>query len=206
MDTQIQETQRKRFHFLQKLYEVTQGSQDEVINLNEFNEVLGFSRDETYKIFNYLTEEGLTKSKYLGGFICITHQGIVAVEEALSKPNESTSFFPSLNYINIGTMVSSQIQQGTNQSTQKLVNNFDKIDLVRLIEEIKKNLSDLKLDASLHSEVQADVTTIEAQISSPRPKNSIIRECLVSLRAIFEGIAGNVVASLLVQQINTCIK
>jgi len=104
-------------------------------------------------------------------------------------------------------MIGSQIQQGTSQSSQVLTYNANDIEaLLKFLADMKSQLSELKLDADSQAEVQADVETIETQIKSPRPKFTVIKECLASLRTILEGIAGNVIAALLAQQISTLLK
>ena len=52
----------------------------------------------------------------------------------------------------------------------------------------------------------SDIETIESQIKSPRPKSTIIKECLASIRTILEGAAGSMIAALLVQQIMAQLK
>jgi len=61
MANNIQEIQRKRFQFLQKLYGVTEGSELASVNLWELGAELGFSRPETDRIDEYLTGEGLPR-------------------------------------------------------------------------------------------------------------------------------------------------
>jgi hypothetical protein len=58
------------------------------------------------------------------------------------------------------------------------------------------------IDGALHGaadtetvrELRAEVATLKAQSESPKPKRSVIRESLSSVRAIFEGAAGEVLA------------
>ncbi len=47
--------------------------------------------------------------------------------------------------------------------------------------------------------MRAELATLKAQSESPKPKRSIIRESLSSLRAVLEGAAGEVLASNLPQ-------
>ena len=44
-------------------------------------------------------------------------------------------------------------------------------------------------------------TNIEFQIKSPHPKSGIIKECLISIRAILERATASVIASILIQKI-----
>lgn len=207
MTNDIQEIQRKRFQFLQKLYEDTNGSEFESINLSELGEKLGFSDSETDKTYDYLHAKGLIEDVDLGGSAGITHQGIVEVENALSKPDEPTSYFPPINYIHVEQMIGSQIQQGKNQSSQVLTfNNNDLEAILKFVSDLRSQLSELKLNEEIRAEVTSDITTIESQAKSPRPKSTIIKECLSSIKTILEGIAGNVIATLLIQQISILLK
>lgn len=207
MANNIQETQRKRFQFLQKLFDVTEGSEYESVNLWELGDELGFSRPETDKIDDFLKGEGLIEHIAMGGTIGITHRGIVEVESALSKPDEPTTYFPPINYIHVEHMVGSQIQQGTSQSSQVLTYSGTDFEAIhKLISDLKSQLSELKLNAETQAEVESDIATIEAQIKSPRPKSTIIKESLLSLRTILESAAGSVIAALLMQQIAILLK
>jgi len=203
MDNNIKETYEKRFRFLQRLYEVTEGSELVSVNLWELGAELGFSRSETDKIDDYLHAEGLIEHIALGGPIGITHRGIVEVETALSKPDQATSYFPPFNYIHVEQMIGSQIQQGTNQSSQVLTNTTNDIEAIaKFITELKDQLPALKLNKEAQAEVEADVETIQSQIKSPRPKSTVIKECLASIRTVLEGIAGNMAAALLMQKMS----
>ena len=95
-----------------------------------------------------------------------------------------------------------QIQQGTNQSTQegKFSSDISK-ELERFINDMKKILKPLKLDNSDHEEVKAELVTLEAQVSSSRPKINVIGQSLKTIRTVLEGAAGNVLASGLIQKI-----
>ncbi len=207
MANNIQETQLKRFQFLKKLYEVTDGSELVSVNLWELGEELSFSHPETDRIDEYLSGEGLITHIALDRSIGITHRGVMEVEAALSKPDEETRYFPPINYIRVEQMIGSQIQQGTSQSSQVLTYTTNDIDAIaKFVTNMKSKLTELELSKDKRAEVEADLETIESQIKSPRPKPSVIKECLVSLRAILEGVVGNVVAALLMQQIGTLIK
>ena len=203
MKNDIQEIQRKRFQFLRELYEVTNGSEFESVNLSELGAKLGFSDSDTDKIYEYLHARGLIENIDLGGSSGITHQGIVEVENAISKPDKSTLNFLPLNYIFVEQMIGSQIQQGSNQSSQ--VSTFTNNDLeatLKFVSDLRSQLPELKLNEEIQAEITSDIETIEAQAKSPHPKSTVIKECLSSIKTVLEGIAGNVIAALLTQQIN----
>ena len=207
MDNNIQEIRRKRFQYLQKLYEITEGSELVSVNFQQVGDELGFSHSEADRIDDYLVAEGLIEPAGLGGEIGITHRGIVEVESALSKPDEPTKYFPPVNFIHVEQMIGSQIQQGTNQSSQVFTysaNDYEAI--TEFIAELKNQFSELKLDAETKAEVEADIATIKSQIKSPRPKSIVIRECLASLRKILESVASSIIAASLLSHISALIR
>jgi len=202
----IQDIQKKRFQFLEKLYLDTDGDENEVRVDSKLGEELGFSQSETNRIYDYLMGEGLIAMYALGGKICITHQGIIEVELALSDPDKPTKYFPPINIINIGRMVDSQIQQGTNQSNQSFSYSSNDFDLLKeLIPLLKSKLTELESDLEIREEIESDISTIESQIKSPHPKSMIIKECLISIRTILERVASSVITSGLLQKISSLI-
>ncbi|MBN8575247.1 MAG: hypothetical protein J0M05_15135 [Candidatus Kapabacteria bacterium] len=206
MNEKIREIQERRFQFLHKLYELSEGNDLFSIDAFELGNQLGYSHDETNRIDNYLRGEFLVEG-VAGTRISITHHGIVEVETALSKPNEPTTYFPPVNYIHVEQMIGSQIQQGTNQSSQVLTYTNNDIEaILKFVTDLKKQIPELKLNAEIKAEVESDISTIESQAKSPRPKPTIIKECLLSIKTILEGIAGNVIAAMLMQQISVLLK
>lgn len=207
MSEDIQAIQQKRFEYLHKLYEATGASENEVVNCFQFGNELGFSHAEVDRITDFLEGEGLISHAGLGGEISITHRGIVEVEAALSKPDEPTTYFPAVNYIHVGQMIASQIQQGTDRSNQTLTySNDDIAAILRFVSEVRIRLPELQLSDEFSAIMDSDIATIESQASSPRPKLAVIQECLSSIRTILEGIAGNAIATLLLQQIGALPK
>ena len=55
------------------------------------------------------------------------------------------------------------------------------------IDALKEQLPGLDLDDDVKSEIVAEIALVEAQVSSPKPKQTILREGLASLRNILEG-------------------
>jgi len=132
--------------------------------------------------------------------ISITHEGIKEVEQALSEPKEPTAHFLPVNVISIGHMEGSQIQQATSESTQTyVVSEEHQRQLVEFIALLRNKLPDLELTNSHRAELQADLATLDAQVSSGRPKTRIIKESLRSVRRILEGAAAAVAATELLK-------
>lgn len=203
---EIEEMKKKRFQFLYRLYKLTGGDVFKQFDMYQTGKELGFDKDLTDKIVQYLKEEGLIKFLAMGGIIGITHQGIREVEEALSKSDTPTEHFPLANIISIGQMINSQIQQASTESIQIASFNGDKgkklMEFIQLLEESKDKLD---LEPQQKSDLQSEVQTIKAQMSSSKPKDKVITECLNSIKRILEGAAANILTSRLLDKITTLL-
>ncbi|MDP2301651.1 MAG: hypothetical protein Q8N03_04405 [Ignavibacteria bacterium] len=199
---QIIELKRKRFMFLETLYNKSGGDEHNFFNMFEIGKELGFDYQETKNIVHYLDGEGLTKFFAIGGEIVITHYGIVEIERALSNPEESTTYFPPVSIINIHHMENSQIQQGNINSKQivnlTIGNNNNFKDFIEIL---KRRKSELKLDIEDEKELDAEISTIEAQLNSSKPKKNILLESIGSLTSILESAAGSILATELLPKI-----
>lgn len=198
----IEQNKEKRFQYLHLLWEKTDGSIHARENGNELGDLLGYPREETVKIVQYLVDEYLVKRAGLSFLIEITHEGIKEIEEALSSPDEPTHYFPPVNIINIHHMEGSQIQQGTVSSSQS--GSFiteNKNDIETFLNILKNKLPDLNLGVDDKTVINSDIDTVEAQLSSSRPKSSIVKESLKSIQRILEGASGALVAQQLIPSI-----
>ena len=194
----MQELNRKRFALLHALYETSEGHRYQIVNLFELAEKLGIPKDEAHPIADWLSGEHLLEIKTHDGGIAITHEGIRQVEKALSSPDEPTDYFPPINIIYVGSMHHSQIQQGTLESLQYQSSADVSTDrLLEFIEEAKVRIDELSLVNNQRDEFIADLSTIEAQARSPKPKQTIIHEALASVKSILEAAAGQVAATFL---------
>jgi len=130
----------------------------------------------------------LEEDNILGeGMTFTTHEK----EIAQSSTYNITNFY--------GPVSSSQIQQQTYDSTQLLTT--EKIDveqILKFINEIRERLSELELTGDIKKELNAELNTVDAQVNSPKPKISILRESLLSIRRILEGAGGAIAAHLLI--------
>lgn len=98
------------------------------------------------------------------------------------------------NSLTVGTMVGSSIQQGSPGAVSTVKFQSRDPQLTELLGKIRKSLDSFQLSPAAHSEVAADIATIEAQLVSPHPKASVITDCLNATRAILEGTAGSMLA------------
>lgn len=89
----IMEKQKKRYALLLRIYDLTDGDENKLIQL-EIPEDL--DRNEVQSIVDYLSGEGLVQSLADEGLLLsITHQGVVELEKSLVNPKESTEHFPT---------------------------------------------------------------------------------------------------------------
>jgi hypothetical protein len=116
------------------------------------------------------------------------------------KSAAGSTIYNIKNYI--GEVSHSQVQQDTWQSTQTAnVNSLDPREVGKLLSSLKTGMDQLNLDSEQQAELAADISTIEAQIKSPKPKETMIREVLGSVRSILEGAVGSALAAGALSQI-----
>ncbi len=200
--TPITQKQAQRFQFLHKLYEVTDGDKFADINMFELGTSLGYSRELTSSLVQYLEGEGLIEGNSFGGGISISHRGVVEVEQALTKPEIPTDHFPA-HVVNVyGNMIGSQIQQASPGASQVLQSaEAQQVRVRELVRLIESSLDQLGLDQEASAEIRSDLGSIKAQLDSPKPKFPIIALSLGSIRGVLEGATGHVVAHEIIAKI-----
>jgi hypothetical protein len=80
---------------------------------------------------------------------------------------------------------------------------LDIIQIRSFVEELKKALPDLPLIPGNEGEIDAEIKTIEAQLSSPKPKHAVLGHSLQTVRSVLEGCAGSLLANELLKRILT---
>jgi AbiTii len=96
---------------------------------------------------------------------------------------------------NIGSMSNSQLQQASPAASQAFAITNDLEALCNVLNELKSKRHELGLGEPDLCEMAAEIEIILSQSSSPKPKPSILRESLKSIRTILEAAAGNALAS-----------
>ena len=199
----IEQERKNRFRFLHRLWDVSGGDEHNWHSMWAIGEDLGLDKTATLRILQYLGGENLAVMRTLNGMTGITHYGIQEVEQALSRPSQPSHYFPPVNFISIGTMSHSTIQQASSGAMQQVQFDDGKIQqLQAVVAEIRQQLDNLQLANDERQQVQAELSTIEAQLAAPKPKRSIIAECLASLRTILEQATAALVAAPFLQKIN----
>jgi hypothetical protein len=64
---------------------------------------------------------------------------------------------------------------------------------------LRETIDELSLLPDPRREAEAELQTVQSQLESPKPKSSIIREGLESLRRILEGAGGGAAGELLLE-------
>lgn len=130
----------------------------------------------------------------------LEEEGVIGEDMTFNdKEKEVANQIPSVTII--GTMVNSQLQQQSNSSTQSLTVGEFKVEILKEIVEQGNLLLKEVTDAEIKAELMSDLTVLEAQLNSPKPKSSIIKESLSSVRNIAEGITGSLLATGIVEKI-----
>lgn len=187
----IDELNAQRFALLHAVWEKTEGDTNEIVETVSIALSLGFDSQLLERIIDYLVAEYLLERPAFGPYVQLTHYGLKEVEEALATPSEPTDHFPSLvvaeNYIQIGEMRDSQIQQGSPGASQS--QQVDVEALRVLADTVRGAVRSAGLDDDDAAEALSDLDSLDAQLRSPRPKVSVLRESLGSLHRILTGSA-----------------
>lgn len=170
-----------------------------LMNAIEFNlqPSLHVNATEFLKILNAVRKNILEWS------LKLEQDGIVGTGMSFSKEEKERAqsvTYNIKNYVQTGN--TSQVQIESVASTQHLENKtIDITELKKVLDALNEAINQLKLDSEEQAELTAEMRTLESQASSPKPKDSIIRESLSSVTRILEGAAGDLVASGVLDQI-----
>lgn len=200
----LKEKQRIRLTALNKIYEISDGNVDEYINGEDLIKACEISADQLKMAADYLEGEALIEVKRVSGglpaLIRIRHPGVIEVEQAFQKPDQPTTHFPPMNILFVNQMIGSSVQQGTVNSTQNssIALSGSAIEaLKKFVDDAAQALEVTDKENSHFQEMKSEVETLKAQVSSPKPKKSIIQECLHSLRNLCENAAAGAIGNQL---------
>lgn len=145
------------------------------------------------------------RSKILEWALLLEEKGVKGEHMSFSQEEKITANSITHTTINnIGRMTNSQLQQHSS-GIQKIVNKDDKVEVVKILDAIASVIEQLKLSADSESELRAEIETIKIQLASSKPKQSVIKDCLLSAKNILEGAAGNILATGIASQIPAVI-
>lgn len=124
--------------------------------------------------------------------LTLEENGVLGDDVNFSTEEKQNASHTTFNIKNlIGTMNESQIQQDTISSTQSQMVAIDAKTLRGVISEILGRIPELQLDQEKEQELRSEISCIQIQLASPKPKREIISECLKTSRSIIEGATGS---------------
>lgn len=157
--------------FLIQLFEQTRGDTSAQVSMYDVGKDIGLDRDTSSRVAEGLIGLQLVEIRTLSGGIGISAEGADEVNHLMGGAAPTGESHRKLTDQPIMDPISSQAVE-------------------QAAAELKSKAGNLGLDFEGLSELMADLKTIDAQLSSSRPKTAIIRECLRSLKEVIEG-AGN---------------
>lgn len=139
----------------------------------------------------------------LGWALKLEEDGIKGYGLTFSAEEKEMAKEKNYNIYNYyGDINNSQIQQNPHHSVQFMDQSECDIETIKhLINWINENLESFGLEREKVSEICSELSTLKVQIESPKPKGAILKEGLNSLRSIFEGVSGNLLASGILYEI-----
>lgn len=145
--------------FLFQLFQQTEGNQTRQADTTAIGSALGMDKSNSRKISEELIGHGLVEVRTLSGGIGITSEGLA---EAKRMGGNLKGAQPQLENKPIIT-----------SDGRKAVENT--------LEELKKSISQSRLNFDGLAELVIDIKTIEVQLLSPNPKTEIVKACLFSM-------------------------
>ncbi len=131
----------------------------------------------------------------------LEEDGVLGEEMKFSEDEKEKVYEKTYNVNNFYAEVTgSQIQQGSTSSSQSQdIQILSKNEISTFISSLKEALTEIEFaEVEEKHELEADISTIEIQLASPKPKEGILREGLGSIKRILEGATGGAVGQLLI--------
>jgi hypothetical protein len=177
--------QRKdiRFHYLGQVYELT-GGKEKFLDYRGVGARLGLDDQSAFKIAQYLGDEGLLRFRSSTSLLTITNTGISEIKASLSGPNEDSSHFRPARVVQAAQPDEQPIREGaTTAPGDSGFSPAQTTELREIIMSIRMSMGQLQLGQE-ELNMDADIRTIEAQLSSSRPRRRILEDALDSMRGI----------------------
>ncbi len=149
--------------FMLELYKMTDGDIAKQVSMHEVGAALGLDKGATSSMSEELIIEDLVELKTLAGGIGITEKGLELLQNA--------------------GCIAAPPSQAVQLSRNPVLDSQDIQQLEELIAEIRKITFELPGSYQQLEELIIDLKTIEIQLLSPRPKNGIVREIILSMQA-----------------------
>jgi hypothetical protein len=155
--------------YLFELYTMTGGDTDAQVSMYDVGAVLGLEKAEAGTMAEDLFIQGFAELKTLSGGIGITFQGLEVLDVTL--PAQTTVTGPGLG-------------------SQAILGEPGRKTVDTLLAGIRADIGKHSFPYAQLEEMMMDIKTIEAQMLSPKPKTSVVREVFQSLHDNLNG-SGN---------------
>lgn len=185
-----EEMAKKRFRLMRRLYELTEGEEGQAVHFNKMQEQLGFSTSLLQDIIFYLENEKLITFQSPGNLINITSAGTDEIEAALMEPDKATAHFPPRGNTAAKQNMEMQMRQDSYDKTQSITigeNRYN--ELQELVQVISASLDQLTLSLEQKARLQSEISIINSQMVSSKPKATIIPGSVVTIKRILESAA-----------------
>jgi hypothetical protein len=166
----ILEKQKKRYLLLHRIYELTDGDESKILELESPE---GLRPEEIQSIVDYLAGEGLVESlANEAPLLSITHRGVVEVEKSLLKPQEPTEHFPPQVFQLFQGPVGS-VQTGNHNVANIAQNISEDSHIGELVEQLRHHIVDDTPEKQ--REGNELLEGLQSEVSLPSPSKSRIR-------------------------------
>ena len=159
--------QEKWQRFLAEVYLRTQGDPATTVSMYDIGEALGMDRQNSLRTAEYLIGTGFVEIKTLSGGIGITDQGLARAQQLGISVADDGIAFTSLGDVPVLDEAGRQIVE-------------------QVAAELKSQMGEKGLDFDSLAELMADLKSVDAQLSSPKPKTAVIRECFQSIKGVLQ--------------------
>ncbi len=160
--------------FLLQLFKASNGDVSTKVSMYDIGETLGMDRNRANFITTELVGFDFVEIRTLSGGIGITDLGIDAAR-------------------NLGAEGGQQ-EKSLRLGSGPVLEETGKNACETMVTTIKSRATRLGLDYDAMAELMADLKTIDAQLTSPKPKTGIIRESFRSVQAILKTTGDNEIA------------
>lgn len=146
----------------------------------------------------------IVRSRILEWALDLESRGILG--EGMTFTQQEKKAVQEQHY-HFGDVSGSQIQIGSNSSTQSQANNaVHDVDALRgLIAALEGTLAGSGAMGAAAEELRAELATLKAQAASPKPKWEVIKATARSLKTIAEGAMGNILGELAKPHLGTLL-
>jgi hypothetical protein len=191
----VDEKRRRRLAVMYELYKLTGGRYLAEVDRGLIAQNLGWKSAEIDEVVEYLEREGLLEVPTYSGGVCITHDGVREVEQALTAPDRKTEHFaPAATVLVHGDVIGSQIQSGTVGSSQQqsgVAIGDQRAPIDAFVEAFRRAIEGGQMPDADRRIASAALAAVEPQLALDEPNEVLVGEGLRTLRSVAENLAAN---------------